>query len=112
MGSRIKTFRFLFVVLISIGLFANSGCESKDRKEPSGSASESDDSTSSSVGDKGDDKETTSDSDTISIVGDLSAADWRSMIGEEVTIKGDLVVVDTFNPVSYTHLTLPTIYSV
>ena len=97
MVSTIKTFRLLVVVLISIGLFANSGCESKDKKETSGSASESDDSTSSSVGDKGDDKETTSDSDTISIDGDLSAADWRSMIGEEVTIKGDLVVVDTFN---------------
>ena len=31
------------------------------------------------------------------ISGDLASVDWKSMIGKEVTIKGDLVVVDTFN---------------
>ena len=31
------------------------------------------------------------------ISGDLASVDWKSMVGKEVTIKGDLVVVDTFN---------------
>ena len=32
-----------------------------------------------------------------SIEGDLSSVDWPSMIGQDITITGDLVVVDTFD---------------
>ena len=35
--------------------------------------------------------------DRVIISGDLASVDWKSMIGKEVAIKGDLVVVDTFN---------------
>ena len=35
--------------------------------------------------------------DPVIIKGDLGSVDWESMIGKEVTIKGDLVVVDTFD---------------
>ena len=35
--------------------------------------------------------------DGVIISGDLGSVDWKSMVGKEVTIKGDLVVVDTYN---------------
>ena len=35
--------------------------------------------------------------ETVMIDGDLSTVDWQSMIGKQVTIKGDLVVVDTYD---------------
>ena len=38
-----------------------------------------------------------SSEDPVVIEGDLSSVDWRSLVGKEVTIKGDLVVVDTYN---------------
>ena len=35
------------------------------------------------------------------ISGDLGSVDWRSLVGQNVTIEGDLVVVDTHNLVRY-----------
>ena len=34
---------------------------------------------------------------TVVIDGDLSSVDWASLVGKEVAVKGDLVVVDTFD---------------
>ena len=50
------------------------------------------------------------------ISGDFDSVDWKSLIGQRLTITGDLVIVDTYDlarrgqvkAVSYTHLTLPT----
>jgi len=35
--------------------------------------------------------------DQATISGDLASVDWKSMIGKEVTIQGELVVVDTYD---------------
>ncbi|MEM7476471.1 MAG: hypothetical protein AAF483_15900, partial [Planctomycetota bacterium] len=34
---------------------------------------------------------------SFTVTGDLDAADWDSMVGKEVTISGDLVIVDTYD---------------
>ena len=38
-----------------------------------------------------------SDQDAVTIRGDLGSVDWGSLVGREITITGELVVVDTYN---------------
>ena len=46
--------------------------------------------------------------DECHIIGDTDSAEFIACYGKD----GHLIAVDSVNPVSYTHLTLPTIYSV
>jgi predicted extracellular nuclease len=94
----IKTIRAPFIALMTITMLVYSGCKPTGNKETAGSdnttsqprvdevASSSTDVTDPEAG-----------GEPVRIDGDLSSIDWRSMLGQEVTITGDLVVVDTYD---------------
>ena len=76
----IKTSRVTFFAVMTIGLLAYSGCEPTATKEAS---------SSKGVPETGGER--------VLIDGDLSSVDWDSLIGQQITITGDLVVVDTYD---------------
>jgi hypothetical protein len=70
--------------LVSISLLINIGCKpNKQRETPKPAKPETDSNAK------------TDDSGTIK--GRLDSVDWDSLVGQEVTIGGDLVVVDTYD---------------
>lgn len=82
-----KTIRIASYVLITITLLAYSGCGQTAKKGAIGSGN----ATSEPA------KGTETSDEPVLIQGDLSSVDWDSMVGQKVTIAGDLVVVDTYD---------------
>ncbi len=75
-----------------------SGCKSETAVD-SGSPDEAV-STSLTANAAGDTKELgdpQSDSNNVVITGDLNSVDWQSHVGKQVVIKGDLVIIDTYD---------------
>lgn len=99
-----KTTQGALVSLITISLLICSGCNPTAKKEvaekdtaSSNNAkleSNSDPVTTVSP-EKGD--ESVADKKPATISGDLALVDWQSLVGEEVTVAGELVVVDTYD---------------
>ncbi len=94
----IKTFRAPFIALMTITMLVCSGCKPTGKKETVGS----DNTTSQPRLDEVASSATAvTDSEAggepVRIDDDLSSVDWRSMLGQEVTITGELVVVDTYD---------------
>ena len=94
----IKTFRAPFVALMTITMLVCSGCNPTGKKEtaaPDNKTSQPrvDEVAASSM----DVSDRAAGGEPVRIDGDLSSIDWRSLLGQEVTITGDLVVVDTYD---------------
>lgn len=118
-----KTTRIMFFALMTITLLIHTGCKPTAEQEaasPSNSnvATSSDDSNSSAVPANADSpsgsdiaapsktdrvtstpesKDREAENDSVVIAGDLDSVDWDSMVGQDVAITGDLVVVDTYD---------------
>lgn len=79
-------------------LFLLSGCKPKgDVGAGSNSYGLNDgsDAGTASAGIQPDEQE--SDGGPVVIKGDLGKVDWRSLVGQEITVEGDLVIVDTYD---------------
>ena len=96
-----KTTRAAFFALMTIMLLVYSGC--KPAAKETTSSTKPDNATSEPITDrvasttKSKDREADGDGESVVISGDLGSVDWRSMLGQEVTVTGDLVVVDTYD---------------
>ena len=96
-----KTTRVTFFALMTITLLVYSGCKPAAKRKPPAPPN-SDNATSESKTDrvasttKSKDREA-GDGEPVVISGDLGSVDWRSMLGQEITVTGDLVVVDTYD---------------
>ncbi|MFK7768716.1 MAG: ExeM/NucH family extracellular endonuclease [Mariniblastus sp.] len=111
-----KTTRSALIVLMTITLLIYSGCNPASEKEApvktetnnpdsdAGSASStqsdivtSEPSSNNAVPPQTETNREEPNSQPGIISGDLSSVDWNSMVGQEVTVSGNLVVVDTYD---------------
>ena len=92
-----QQFRFTMTVAATI-LFVTCGCNPSE-KTTSPSSTSAAESPASLVADPVSTESEVPEHDDGSVVlsGDLDAVDWDSMIGQRVTIQGELVVVDTYD---------------
>ena len=89
--------RAAFFALLTLTLLGYYGCQPAAETEIAGSSNAASQSNTAKVASttKSNDPETASDS--VIIDGELDSVDWESMIGRDVTIRGNLVIVDTFD---------------
>ena len=99
-----KTIRVTLFALMTITLLVYSGCNPAAKEETTSSTSsvDSDSATSEPNTDRvastaTDSKNREADGGPMLISGDLGSVDWHSLLGQEITVTGDLVVVDTYD---------------
>ncbi len=97
-----KTIRATFFALLTITLLVYIGCKpaaqgtiSSINAASSGSAPSKPKTDRVASTSKSEDRE--ADGDPVLINGDLDSVDWGSMLGREISVTGNLVVVDTFD---------------
>ena len=95
-----KLIRVTLFALMTFPLFVSAGCQPAVKEEVVSSGSSAD---VASVP-KNDRVDSVISSDTakvrseaVNIGGDLDSVDWNSLAGQEITVTGDLVVVDTYD---------------
>ncbi|MFT7633102.1 MAG: hypothetical protein ACI87E_004157, partial [Mariniblastus sp.] len=94
-----KTIRVTLLALSSIALLLNSGCKPIAKESISSTNSgvaTSEPKTKVAYASTGGQKQD-ADGEPVLISGDLGLVDWRSMLGQEITVTGDLMVVDTYD---------------
>ncbi len=95
------TIRVTFFALMMATLLVHSGCNPAGNKETTDSKNSTSGATSESKTDGVDSKATGKDrgaeGEPVVISGDLDSVDWSSLVGQEVTVTGDLVVVDNYD---------------
>ncbi|MDB4766825.1 ExeM/NucH family extracellular endonuclease [bacterium] len=96
------TIRASLLAAITITLLINAGCSTET--PVSQNATEAKEETNGLSGVNSEPKITpvvfqnrSSDGNPVVIDGDLSSVDWSSLVGKDVTVAGDLVVVDTYD---------------
>ncbi len=92
-----KTFRTTLFALMTIALLAHCGCEPTAKKEATRSGNAIPEPKTGAVASSTKSADREAGGEPTLINGDLSSVDWRSMLGQEVTVTGDLVVVDTYD---------------
>ncbi len=99
-----KTIRATFFALMTITLLVYSGCNPAAENETTNSDNTTSanntnsEPTTDPVASTSENKGREADGDSVLIIsGDLGSVDWRSMVGQEITVTGDLVVVDTYD---------------
>ena len=96
-----KTIRVTFFALMTITLLVYSGCKPTAKKETispdvaTSSNSANSEPKTDRVASTTKSKDPGADGGPVVISGDLGSVDWPSMVGQEITVTGDLVVVDT-----------------
>lgn len=91
-----KPLRAPSIAFIAFTIFLLSGCNPEDKKSSETTTSSSQPKTDNDVS-SANVSETKNDGDPVRIDGDLGSVEWNSMIGQNVTISGNLVVVDTYD---------------
>lgn len=78
-----RIIRFAFFILVAIAALGNARQASVATTKPVASLANC--------------EEGVAESDAVLIRGDLSEVDWNSLIGKQIIVEGDLVVVDTYD---------------
>ena len=93
-----KTIRVTFFALMTITLLGYSGCKPAAKNEITTSAGNAtSESKTDRVASTTESRDREARGETVVISGDLGSVDWNSMVGQEITVTGDMVVVDTYD---------------